>query len=247
MEAEQVQERTDVEKGQIVMPFYVICDISYSMAGDMPALNSALQDLRDAIKNEPAVDDVARLSVITFSDNAQVATPLGQVSETTMPDLSAQSGTNYGAAFRLLAQTLSDDRKRLKADGYRSYRPCAFFLTDGEPQDQDYGQTFVDTLTYDPASGKGLKAHPIFVPFGFRDAPEEILTRLAFPPDKSRWYRATATGAEALTGLLGIIMRTVVTSSRRASKGERDAVQLADASSDANLKSGDSNYDPDFW
>src|SRR5947209_6676760 len=230
-----------------MMPFYIVCDVSWSMADDMPELNRALQDLRSAILAEPAVDDVARIGVLTFSDSARVATSLSQVSEADLPNLSAENGTNYGAAFQLLAQTIETDSRRLKGEGYKLYRPCAFFLTDGLPLDGDWAQTFGSTLTYDPKSGQGMKAHPIFVPFGFREADENVLKRLAFPPDRSRWYLARSTSAaDALKGILSIIVNTVLTSSRLATSGERGAVQLADAPGGSNIASGESEYDGDF-
>ena len=46
-------------------------------------------------------------------------------------------------------------------------------LTYGEPQDADWYQTFQSTLTYD-AHGTGNRSHPIFVPFGYRDARDDM-------------------------------------------------------------------------
>ena len=51
----------------MVMPFYLICDVSYSMSGDMVALNDGVQKLRQSIVGEPLVDDVGHISVMTFS------------------------------------------------------------------------------------------------------------------------------------------------------------------------------------
>ena len=33
-------------EGQVVMPFYIICDVSGSMAGDIDALNEGVVELR---------------------------------------------------------------------------------------------------------------------------------------------------------------------------------------------------------
>lgn len=240
---EQVLERTHAEQGQMVMPFYLICDVSMSMSGDMPALNQALQRLQHAIVTEPVVDDVARVGVLTFADSAQVVVPLSQVSEASLPQLTQQGGTNYGAAFRTLAQTILADRDQLKAQGHRVYRPCAFFLTDGEPLDGGFADTFRDALTYDRATGQGMEAYPIFVPFGFRDAPESVLRQLAYPPEKGKWYLArTSDVSEALAGVLGIIMQTVVSSGRRAASGAKGALQLAEPEPGSNIVAGDSEF-----
>src|ERR1700689_1830950 len=125
-------------EGQMVMPFYLICDVSYSMINDMPALNDGVQRLRRSIVAEPMVDDVAHIAVMTFSDTAKVIMPLSQLSETPMPALSVEGGTSSGEAFRELARVIPADAAALKAQGFRVFRPCAFFLTDGEPLDGDY-------------------------------------------------------------------------------------------------------------
>ncbi len=247
LESEQVQEHSGVVEGQLVMPFYIVCDVSYSMSNDMPQLNSLLEGLRNAILAEPAVDDVARISIIAFSDTAEVEAPLEQVSDGALPHLTARSGTNYGAAFRRLAQAIESDRASLKAKGYKVYRPCAFFLTDGEPLDGDWAQTFQATLTYNKTTEQGMKSHPIFVPFGFRDADDAVLSRLAFPPERSKWFLAKATSAsEALDGILHIIQNSVISSSRRASGGERGAIEVAEPAAGSGIVSGKSAYDPDF-
>src|SRR5262245_31766883 len=90
------------EQGQLVMPFYLICDVSGSMSGDMKALNDGLQGLRQAIVTEPVVDDVAQICIMTFSDSAKVVMPMSQMSEHKVPTLKVEGGTNYGKAFREL-------------------------------------------------------------------------------------------------------------------------------------------------
>lgn len=200
-------------EGQIVMPFYLICDVSYSMVKDMGALNDSLQRLKNAIVAKPIVDDVARISIMTFADAAKVVMPLGIMRHEVIPTLSVEGGTNYGNAFRALASAIPADARELRQQGCKVFRPCAFFLTDGEPLDDDWYQTFRDTLTYDRATNVGMKQHPAFIPFGFRDAPEDVLRRLAYPMDKARWYHArTSSVEEALNGIMGIIMKTVVSS-----------------------------------
>jgi len=239
---EQVRERSHVEQGQIVMPFYLICDVSGSMYGDMPALNDSVQRLRRAVVAEPVVDDVAQICIMSFSDSAKVVLPLQQMSETAIPALSVVGGTNYGAAFRLLAQTIASDNASLKSKGYRVYRPCAFFLSDGAPGDGDWHQTFTDTLTYDRASGRGMKGHPIFVPFGFRDAPDDVLKRLAYPPERGKWYKAkTSTVEQALNGIIDIIMKTVITSGMSVHAGQPTMTLQPPAPG-----SGIEQYDPDW-
>jgi uncharacterized protein YegL len=246
MSEEIVRERSGVEQGQLVMPFYLICDVSYSMADDIRSLNDGVRRLRRAIVAEPVVDDVGQVCVMSFSDTAKVVMPMGQMSEQEVPELHVEGGTDYGEAFRALAQAIGHDTAKLRADGYKVYRPCAFFLTDGEPNDRDWHQTFTSTLTYDRESGHGMKAHPIFVPFGFRDAREEVLRQLAYPKDRGKWYHAkTDDVGQALKGILDIIMNTVVTSGHTAGAGQPAITQQPPAPG-SDIEQGDSAYDPDY-
>jgi uncharacterized protein YegL len=208
-------------EGQMVMPFYLICDVSYSMINDMPALNDGVQRLRRSIVAEPMVDDVAHIAVMTFSDTAKVIMPLSQMSETPVPQLSVEGGTFYGEAFRELARVIPADAAALKAQGYRVFRPCAFFLTDGEPLDGDYWETFKSALTYSGVTGVGMKQYPVFIPFGFRDAPEDVLRKLAYPPERGRWYHIKSHDiGQVIKLILDVIMKTVVSSGQSTSTGK---------------------------
>jgi uncharacterized protein YegL len=236
---EPTREYAAVEPGQLVMPFYLLCDVSYSMTDDMPALNEGIQRLRRAIVSEPAVDDVAHIGILTFSNAGKVVVPLSQMSEHNVPVLTAGGGTNYGAAFRTLAQTITQDSTSLKSQGYKVYRPCAFFLSDGEPLDKDWDTTFRATLTYDPTTRAGMKGHPVFVPYGFRDASEDVLRKLAYPMGKAKWYFSKSSEIEqVLKGILDIIMNTVITSGNSVSLKEPAVVQQAPAA-DSGIAWGD--------
>ena len=205
----------------MVMPFYLICDVSYSMINDMTALNDGVQRLRRSIVAEPLVDDVAHIAVMTFSDTAKVIMPLSQMSETPVPPLSVEGGTNYGEAFRELARVIPADAAALKAQGYRVFRPCAFFLTDGEPNDADYWETFKSTLAYNGVTDVGMKQYPVFIPFGFRAAPEDVLRKLAYPPEKGRWYHIKNDDiGQVIKLILDVIMKTVVSSGQSSSTGK---------------------------
>jgi uncharacterized protein YegL len=240
MTEETVRERSDVEEGQIVMPFYLVCDVSGSMSRDMQALNEGIRRLRRAIVAQPQVDDVAQIGIIAFSTNAQVVLPLGRMSEEQMPTLSAQATTNYGAAFTLLAQTIQQDIAQLKGQKLQVYRPCAYFLTDGLPTDRTWLQTFSSTLTYDKANGTGMKGHPLFIPFGFRDASEDVLNKLAYPPEKGQWFHVKTHNIEdALNNILHMIMNSVISSGLSVTAGSPN---IAIPTAPAGVQSGPSQY-----
>lgn len=209
--------------GQLIMPFYIICDVSTSMAGDMADLNKALADLVSDIMRNPVVDDLTMLSVITFSSSAQTAVPLNAPSEISLPTLTAGGGTNYGAAFREYHRAFEEDRARLKSQGKKVYRPCVFFLSDGAPGDSNYSQTFRSLFAYDPETGQGNKAFPYVVSFGFRDAPQQVMKELAYPDfgkSKGRWFLSrTNQIGELLKSMTSAIGNTVISSGQSAGAG----------------------------
>ena len=59
-----------------------------------------------------------------------------------------------------------------------------------------------------------MKQHPVFVPFGFRDAPEEVLRKLAYPPERGSGTTQEHASSRPLAGILNVIMKTVVSSGR---------------------------------
>ncbi|MEV6851588.1 VWA domain-containing protein [Actinoplanes sp. NPDC051411] len=221
----------DHVEGQLIMPFYIICDVSGSMYGDMKDLNAALNQLRSDIMSDPVVNDLTMLSVITFQSSAQTVVPLGAPSEINLPALSAGGGTNYGAAFREYHRAFEADRARLKAEGKKVYRPCVFFLSDGAPGDRDYLQTFRSLLAYDPQAKTGNKAFPYVVTFGFRDAPQEVMQQLAYPDfggTRGRWFVSRSSNVgELLKSMTAAIGNTVISSGQSASTGNAMIVKPA--------------------
>jgi uncharacterized protein YegL len=243
---EPVPVRGESGEGQIVMPFYLLCGVSDSMTYDMPALNEGIRRLCHSIAAEPDLDDIAQFCVMSFSSTGRAVVPLGQVSAMELLDLVTEGGMSYGSAFRALASTIEADLTALEKEGFKACRPCAFFLSDGEPEDSDWHQTFTTSLTYDRAVGRGMKSHPVFVPFGFRDASEADLKRLAYPPERSKWYHARSSRMdEALAGIFGIIRNTVVASGRTVSAGQPSPV-LSPPDPATGVTQGDSEYDPDW-
>lgn len=213
---------TDAE-GQVIIPFYIICDVSGSMSGDMADLNAALAQLRTDIMNSPVVDDLTMLSVITFESSAQTVVPLAPPSQVVLPVLTAGGGTNYSAAFREFHRAFEEDRARLEASGKKVYRPCVFFLTDGAPGDTDYLQTFQSLFAYDPETKQGNPAFPYLVSFGFRDASEEVMRQLAYPDFgrfRGRWFVARSGNvSQLLTSVTSAIGNTVISSGLSAGQG----------------------------
>ena len=210
------------EVGQIVMPFYVLCDVSGSMAPDLAELNDGLRALHRGLLSEPVINDLVMMSVITFNDSARTVVPLAAPEDMTLPALPTPVGlTNYSAAFREFHQAFEADRARLKGEGKRVYRPCVYFLTDGEPTDHNYLQTFQALLTH-----QNNPAYPYICVFGFRDARPATLEALAHadaggPHKRGRWFVAERgqSVSQTLTALVGVIGKSILQSAQSASGG----------------------------
>jgi uncharacterized protein YegL len=199
--------------GGDVMPFYLVCDVSWSMRDEFPTLRNGISRIKEQIRYDPVLGAAAMVGIITFADTAEVPMRLGRLGDSRIPDINCAGPVqpNYGAAFEVLADEWERDYGRLTDSGHRLYRPCAYFLTAGEPSDWDWEETLDQTLSFEALKSVGVPRYPILAPFGFRDATESTLRRLAYPEGESRWYHAkSASFEDALIGLLGIIMNSLV-------------------------------------
>ncbi|MFI7020223.1 VWA domain-containing protein [Streptomyces sp. NPDC050164] len=156
-----------------LLPFYMVCDESGSMAGGgVDAINAALPDLHQEISTNPSVADKTRFALIGFSTQASVLQPLADLSELTqLPSLSAGGVTSFGAAFRLLKDTIEKDVAGLKGEGHDVYRPVVFFLSDGIPTDEGW-RTALSELN-------AFRYAPKIIAFGISDADAATITEVA--------------------------------------------------------------------
>lgn len=184
-----------VTEGRIVMPFYLICDVSSAASATIGGLNAALRQIQRTLAQDPNLNATAMLSVIAFHDKAGTVVPLAAPATITMPTLSAGGGTSHSAAIREYHRAFEQDRSRLKAAGARVVRPCVFFLAQGEPTDADHGYTFRSVLGYDPATKHGNQAYPNLVAIGLLGTSPQTLAALAYPDfgdlnRRGRWFMA---------------------------------------------------------
>jgi uncharacterized protein YegL len=210
-------------EGRIIMPFYLVCDVSASARSAVGELNAALRDIQRNLGKDPRMGDVVSLSVIAFNDTAATVVPLAAPSDITAPTLRASGARSYGAAFREFQRAFEQDRTRLKAEGARVFRPCVFFLTHGEPAGPDQAGAFRSFLGYDPATQRGNRAYPTVVAFGFPGTSRRALAELAYPDfgdenKRGRWLLASST-AEAFRAMTETICRTVTATYATASRG----------------------------
>jgi uncharacterized protein YegL len=157
-----------------ILPFYVVCDQSYSMADHLDALNDGLAQLHAAVGTDPVVADITRFCLIGFSGEATVLQPLCRPSDVVgLTDLTMQAATSFGEAFRLLRDTIEADVDTLKAAAHQVFRPAVFFLSDGHPTDPATWPAEYERLV-DP----DFPARPNIIAFGIGDADAATICRI---------------------------------------------------------------------
>ena len=165
-----------------VLPFYVVCDESYSMADHLGVLNAGLRELRRCVVADPVLRGRARFCLIGFAEDARVVVPLARLDE--FPDvtgLTARAATNFGRVFTTLRQIIERDVRELRTRACEVYQPAVFFLSDGQPTDPAVWQDAYARLV-DP----GWPSRPKVVAFGIGDADAATIGVIgefkAFPP-----------------------------------------------------------------
>lgn len=200
-----------------VFPFYLVIDVSASMADCLAEINAELPALRDEIANDPIVGDIARFAIITFSEDASMALPLSDLlSVNAMPTLQVEGSTNYREVFEFLAGCIPHDMQWFKDEGYQVYRPAVFFITDGLPTDEGWEAAYQDMV--DPSA----PYRPNIVTFGFGDAEHSTLSYIAT-------FKAYAAfdgqqPARILRTISQELTKSILASSRRAAAGEATIV-----------------------
>jgi uncharacterized protein YegL len=157
-----------------ILPLYVVCDQSYSMADHLDVLNDGLTQLHAAVGTDPVVAEKTRFCLIGFSGIAEVLQPLCRASDVTgITGLTIQAATSFGAAFRVLRDTIESDVDTLKARGDQVYRPAVFFLSDGHPTDPTTWEAEYERLV-DP----DWPRRPNIIAFGIGDADAATIDRI---------------------------------------------------------------------
>jgi uncharacterized protein YegL len=165
-----VSEGPRINEGRITLPVYLVIDTSASLVDDIDSINEAVASLFRSLTADPWMTDIARLSLIAFSDSAQTILPLSDVSEISQPPTLVAGGTtNYSAAFALARQVIPEDVAALKREGFRVYRPVMFFVTDGSPSDRSW-QAALEELR-----SPEFRQRPTTIAIGFGSADPAII------------------------------------------------------------------------
>jgi uncharacterized protein YegL len=194
-----------------ILPFYVVCDQSYSMADHLDALNDGLTQLHAAVGTDPVVADKTRFCLIGFSGTAEVLQPLCRPSDVIgLVGLTTQAATSFGEAFTLLRDTIEEDVGSLRAEAHQVYRPAVFFLSDGHPTDPATWPSAYERLV-DPE----WPARPNIIAFGIGDADAATISRIG--TFQAFMSQGGVSPADALHGFARALTTSVV---RSADDGE---------------------------
>lgn len=118
-------------------PIYLLVECSESMVGDpIESVKSAIGAVHDELMNDPLALEIARLSVITFSDSASQVVPLTELAAFSVPDLVAGGRTALGAGLNLLMDCINSEVwTRGSETNFRDAKPLAFLFINRNPTD----------------------------------------------------------------------------------------------------------------
>ena len=212
-----------VEERYAVFPFYLCLDVSASMAGaPIDGINRELPVLRASVGEDPAIAEVIRFGVITFSDVAHTVLPLCDLSLVeAVPEVSAQGRTSYAAAFDHLREQIESDYLSSRAAGDRWYRPAVVFMSDGRPTDDpDRWRSAHERLT-EPS----WKRRPNILAFGFGDADPAVLAEVVQSrPNRAFIADEGAPPSKVVPELMSGLVQSIVSSSASVYTGSAQLV-----------------------
>ena len=129
-------------------PIYLLIDTSGSMAGEpITSVKNGIDMCVKALRTDPASMEKAFLSIITFSEKAEVAMKLTYVPDIPiLPDFKANGTTSMGAAIKLLNESLENDLVENTLEEKGDYKAFVVVFTDGRPTDKSVLEAEVKKL-----------------------------------------------------------------------------------------------------
>jgi uncharacterized protein YegL len=190
------------------MPTYVVLDVSRSMQAHEPLLNETLGNILNALYQKPRISEFIQLSIITFSTKPEVVLKMTELrSLDYVPKIVCGGATNFAPLFDLLRARIETDLPNLRAGGFAVLRPVVFLLTDGAPTDRpddEWEEAHARLID------KDWKYHPHIITYGFGEAVESIVVRMA--TKVSYMAAADEDNSDALTTILSTMLNSLVSS-----------------------------------
>ena len=119
------------------VPCVLIVDTSTSMQGErISELNAGLQVYREELLADPLASKRVEVGIVTFGGKVTRLVDFVTATAFEPPTLQVQGATPMGEAINVALDMIDERKKRYREHGIAYYRPWAFLITDGEPNDQ---------------------------------------------------------------------------------------------------------------
>jgi uncharacterized protein YegL len=173
-------------------------------------LTDTLQEIYDTLITSPQMMEFIHLSILEFNTRPQVIAGMINLDALdNVPVVSCKGATNYAPMFDKVRERIDIDVPNLAEARINVLRPVVFLLTDGEPTDQS---TEVWTAALARLTDPAWRRHPHVITYGFGDASETVLTRVA---TLAAYVAEEGTSnSEALTLALSSMLHSMVTSAQ---------------------------------
>jgi uncharacterized protein YegL len=121
---------------QMALPVYLLIDTSGSMMGEpITAVTNGIRMLARAWKTDPYLIESAKLSVITFDDQARVVEPLTGIMDFQEPTLQARGSAMMGAGLSLVVDRVKAEVNLRTEEAKGDWPLMLFIITNGAPSD----------------------------------------------------------------------------------------------------------------
>ncbi len=190
----------------LCLPTYVVIDASASMKPHEAVLNATLSRLYYNLAINPRVSEFARVCVIAFSTDVHVVIPMSDMEQVpAMPEVICGGRTEYGKAFDQVRRCIEQDVNNLKTEHLSVLRPTVFFLTDGDPTDTHWKNSFRTLVD------RNWPRHPHVIAYGFGGAKRAVLEQVA---TKALFIANGSDTESALSAAITGLLNTLIASSR---------------------------------
>jgi uncharacterized protein YegL len=205
---------------EVILPIYFVADQSSSMEDVIEEVNTGLVKLLHAMQVEPMAADRIRFSVLGFSDDvSSYMEPTDLRTIQFMPMLRTSGRTEFAKVFRYLREHLPSHVSSLRAQGFLITRPSVFFLTDGQPTDDE------DTWRSELAALKSedFSARPNILAFGVGpNAKPRIILDIATNDDFAMLSVRGSDVGESLARFAESLTNSVVASGQALASGSTE-------------------------
>jgi uncharacterized protein YegL len=118
------------------VPCVLILDTSQSMRGNrINELNAGLKTYKDELVNDPLASKRVEVAIVTFGGEVKQVTDFVTADKFEPPTLTATGATPLGSAINKALDMIDERKTNYRQHGIAYYRPWAFLITDGEPND----------------------------------------------------------------------------------------------------------------